>query len=326
MQATQVCSEWNTLLRDPSLWHDVDLRDFPLCNNENSSHVCGQSCYSEYRHRMKNYLNFLQTIRPNLKSLFFAFDIGDSEDRWLDSLENFLCGSRLTDLEVAYLNWKETPARPFWLEQMMWSNHEQREFMQLHRGRQRKFVNFFDRFTLLAPNVRNLAVPFDWSPRSLKCLARLEKLEALTIERYFVFQTLSNYSLATLFEFVPHLRRLVLEVWTPTGQGLQLYHINTPDLQYLDVSQCRGFYIGSVDLPSLKVFKISRHPWNGPLLSQDSANIPCIYDVLRKGAPKLKVINGHHLHATWRYQTYPDLDDILQEECSCAKHKRGWCM
>jgi len=64
--------------------------------------------------------------------------------------------------------------------------------------------------------------------------------------------------LDTLFRSAPYLRRLTMEVWTPSGRGLQLFAMHSETLEMLDVSACRGFYLESLDLPNLQTFKVSQ--------------------------------------------------------------------
>ena len=325
-QQSLVCREWNSLLRSSALWHCVDFNAFPLCTNSKYKHVCGMLCYNKYKERMKKFLYYLQSIQPSLKRISFAFDIGDYEDRWLDGLEGLLRAARCYDLDFVHMNWKETSVKPFWAEQSNWSQSDYNEFVQRHRRRQRTFTRFFDAFTCNAPNITKLILPFDWSSRSLEALGRLTKLHSLVVEKYFVFQSLAQCSLDQLFQKIPNLRRLILEVWTPSGKGLILYSMKSAHLEYLDISQSRGFYISELTMPALKIFKVSRHPWNGPLTCAYSIHIPCLLDVLRNGAPCLEQLNEHTLQPEWKTTGYPELDTVLNATCSCRKHRSGFIM
>ena len=325
-QAAQVCSQWHSLIKSSSLWNHVDLTVFPLCINKSPKHECTELCYAAYRTRVKKFIKYLISVKPALHTLSFAYDIGEYKDGWLDSLQALIKHARCLELEVAHLNWKETPIRPFWSESITWSTNDYNELMHRHRHRQRLFVNFFDLFTAAAPNLRQLVLPFDWSVRSLTALGRLRRLENLVLEKYFVFQTMEQESLDRLFRNLPYLRRLILEVWTPSGRGLQFYNLRSQSLEYLDVSQCRGFYLGDVDLPKVTVFKISRHPWNGPLVTADNINVPCVYEVLAEGVPELRQLNEHTLRPDWKENTYDELDVVLKAVCSCRSHKSGWVM
>ena len=321
-----VCKEWNSLMKTSSLWDTVDLTIFPLCTNRKSGHNCTKTCYQLYCKRVQKFLAFLHKVRPAMKRFHFEYDIAENNEGWLSAIETLLHKSNCHELECAHLNWKETPIRPFWIEQVAWSMDDYQEFMQKHRRRQRLFVNLFDTITAMAPGISRLVVPFDWSQRSIKSLSRLRRLHTLVLEKYFVFQSLGQVSVDHLLRELPQLRKLILEVWTPSGPGLMLYKMKSPNIQHLDITQCRGFYLGQVELPSLKVFLAHRHPWNGPLVSTDSLYIRCIHEVLAEGAPNLQQINGHVLQDGWRQFLYPALDDLLKTVCACTNHKGGWAM
>ena len=323
--AALVCQDWNNLVQNSSLWSMVDFTVFPRCHK--SHNECTKLCYVMYRDRIKKFMLYLETVRPVLKRLRLAFDIGDHEDGWLENVENLLRSSRLHDLEYLYFNWTETPCKPYWeAANLTWSTGDAKGLLHKHRYRQRLFANMFDRITASAVNIQQLIIPFEWSGKSLHALSRLVRLDSLVLEKYFVYQSLSQDSLDSLFTSVPRLRNLILEVWTPSGRGLQFYTIRSAALQTLDISQCRGFYLKEVQLPVVEVFKVTRHPWNGPLTSAESVNIPCLYQVLSDGCPCLKQINEHMLRPEWRSVIYPELEVVFKNVCSCRVHKSGWAM
>jgi hypothetical protein len=186
-------------------------------------------------------------------------------------------------------------------------------------------VHFFDFFTAAAPNIVNLRLPFDWSDRSVSLLSRLHSLRCVVLEKYSVFQVLTQETLNLLCQCLPRVTRLAIEVYIPSGRGMQVYSFaHMLHLTYLDISQCRGFYLGSLDAPSLRIIKLSRHPWNGPLISADSMLLPCLYRVLCCGTPAIRQLNEHTLQPCWSETVYPELESILQVVCSCRNHKRSW--
>jgi len=116
----------------------------------------------------------VEQVRPNLRRLSFAFDIGDYTDDWLDILYGLLRTLHCTELTSVLLNWKETPAKsPKIVEGslMSWSATTFSDFASYHRRRQRLFASFFETFVSSAVNVVNLTMPFDWSSRSLQASA-----------------------------------------------------------------------------------------------------------------------------------------------------------
>lgn len=324
----QVCSEWNALIRCPSMWSCVDLTTFTLHSKSCSQrmHRCDRDCYKLYRERMNKFHRYLTSVGPAMKRFQFAYDIGDGQDGWLEWVESLLNAAQCRDLESAYLNWKETPAKPFWPDGDQWSSEDYNELMHRHRHRQRQFVKFLEFFACRAPNISKLVMPFDWSAKSVQVLMNLRCLETLVLEKYFVFQALDQSLLDMLVRSLPLLKELVIEVWTPSGSGLLFYTIRSSTLRYVDISQSRGFFLREVDLPNVRVFKAGRHPWNGPLVMADSVRIPCIYQVLSEGAPNLQQINEHVLRTDWRERQYDELNLILKAMCSCHQHKRGWML
>lgn len=326
--AAQVCSEWNALIRCPGMWTCVDLTTFTLHSKSCSQrmHRCDRDCYKLYCERMNKFHRYLTSVGPALKRFQFAYDIGDGQDGWLEWIESLLNASQCRDLESAYLNWKETPAKPFWPDGDQWSSEDYNELMHRHRHRQRQFVKFLEFFACRAPNISKLVMPFDWSSKSVTVLMTLRCLRTLVLEKYFVFQALDQSLLDMLIRSLPLLKELMIEVWTPSGSGLLFYTIQSSTLEYVDISQSRGFFLREVDLPNVRVFKAGRHPWNGPLVMADSVRIPCIYQVLSEGAPNLQQINEHALHKDWREHQYDELNLILKAMCSCHQHKRGWML
>lgn len=327
--ASQVSSEWNALIRCPSMWSCVDLTTFTLHSTTTCFqrvHRCDRDCYKLYCERMNTFHRYLTSVGPALKRFQFAYDIGDGQDGWLEWIESLLNASQCRDLESAYLNWKETPAKPFLPDGDQWSSEDYNELMHRHRHRQRQFVKFLEFFACRAPNISKLVMPFDWSAKSVQVLMKLRCLETLVLEKYFVFQALDQSLLDTLVRSLPLLKQLVIEVWTPSGSGLLFYTIQSSTLRYVDISQSRGFFLREVDLPNVRVFKAGRHPWSGPLVIADSVRIPCIYEVLCEGAPNLQQINEHVLRMDWRERQYDELNLILKAMCSCRQHKKGWML
>ena len=325
--AGQVCLEWNKLVKNSSLWSSVDFTVIPMCCKNHLEPNCTKMCYTSYKKRVKNFMKYLVNIRPVLKRLRLAFDIGDKEDGWLEHLNGFLSSAHLQELDVLYLTWHETPAKPYFGGvNLTWTTSDTKELMQKQKYRQRLFVNLFIALTARCSGITKLSIPFEWSQRTLQALVRLQRLDSLVLEKYYMYQPLPQDSVDLLFHSLPQLRHLMLEVWTPSAPGLQLYNITSKALQYLDISQCRGFYLQSLHTPQLEVFKLSRHPFSGPLISSpDGMNIPCVYHVIREGCPQLKQINEHILSRDWRLMIYPELQVVLAAVCACRQHKSsGW--
>ena len=326
----RVCQEWYRLMMRPSLWSNLDFTMFPLCFDRQPDHECSKACYVTYCARMKAFMTFLAEIRPALKQLRFAYDIEEHEDGWLASIEDVLNVSVCHELKSAHINWKETPIKPltFWMEHTYGSyvTNDSNDLTFRHRHRHRTFVNFFENFVSLAPNLCSLRMQFGWSMRSICNLSLLRNLHTLILEKYFVYQPVSQASLDQLFKCTPRLRRLILEVWTPGAQGLVKFHLASASLRHLDLSKCRGFYLESVDLPALHSFVFQGHPWNGPLVFTDTISLPCLRTILVKGAPRLLVVNNFTLEEDWRCNIESKFEAELRTSCMCRAHKKGYVM
>jgi len=55
---------------------------FPACCSavQSARHQCTYLCYASYRHRLKQFLEYLIAIRPVMRTLKFALDIDDPAD------------------------------------------------------------------------------------------------------------------------------------------------------------------------------------------------------------------------------------------------------
>lgn len=321
--AMRTCRMWRDLMTTPALWSVVMLGDLPMGCMPCASHQQSSNCYLCYNERVHKFALYLLLLNPPVKYLDFKFDIGEPDDNYLRIIQNFLADGNLQSLQHLHFNWKETPTRP-WMDKSDWSNSNDIVFRQRHRGR--LFAYFFDDLTKVARKITTLLLPFDWSDRSVVCLARLKNLHTLVIEKYFVFQALKQKLLDKLLDGLPNLRRLMLEVWSPSGPGLVPYIIQSQSVEYLDISQSRGFYVKALDVPNMTRFRVARRPWNGPLVSADRLLLPCLYDMLLDGAPKLCKFNDHYLESGWKETVYPTLGEVLKVVCSCRKHKTGWAM
>ena len=187
--AERVCMEWKELMRAPSLWNSIDLTQFKIqCYCEGTDSAC-LNCYEAYKDRIEKFLDYLLAIEPNIKSFRFAFDISDFEDDWMRILMRFLTSVQITDLQFAYLNWKETPEKRIQTQEVPGSLVDNsNDTMSKHRRRQRHFERFFHFFTQSASRVSLLVMPFDWSLTSIQYIGRLHFLKTLVLRSYSVPQ------------------------------------------------------------------------------------------------------------------------------------------
>ena len=330
--AATVCRRWNLLLQSAVLWTDVDLTVFPLCcrcGSRGTDDPCSSvSCYETYKDRVQSYMEHVERVRPSVRRLRFAFDIGDYADDWRDLLDRLIRSLRCSELASAQLNWKETPVKSAKIVEgtlLSWSATTFTDYTSYRRRRQRLFAGFFELFVSSAINVVDLSMPFDWSSRSLAALGRLRRLQVLKLDTYFVPQPVDQDAVDLLLRSVPQLRSLSLAVCVSSGAGLVPFRLHSRSLRHLDVAQCRGFYLGHVDLPRLTSLVAAVQPSHGPLGAVAAHRhhvdtIPCIYDILRHGAPALRDLNGYTLHLDWSDSYTDDLHAVLQDICACLAH------
>lgn len=320
-----VCKRWYHILLHPSLWCQLSIWNFPdTCLKPESPHDNDHDrCYHCYKKRVHEFSRLILKINPRPRRFEFKLNIAEVTSGYREIVGSLFKQLSWKELSVAYLSFKETPLRPYWVPN---EDQKDNDIIYRHRLRARYFVNLFDLFTKKAIAIQTLAMPFDWSPRAVKCLTRLKNIHSLILEKYYVFRSLDQDLLAELLACLPSLQKFMLEVWSPSGLGLSLYTVSSKSLVYLDISQSRGFYLRKLDMPKLETFRVLRHPWNGPFVTSDKVNIPCLYKVLVSGAPNLVKINDHYLEEGWKEFCYPRLDEVLRTVCSCRLHKSGWYM
>lgn len=329
-RSMRVCKEWCHILRTPSLWINIVLWDFPLTcvpmatSSRGGSHSNGD-CYTCYKRRVHGFACFLMKIRPLIRRLEFKFDIYPDSDGYLEMLKNLLRCISFREIRYMMFNWKDTPARPFWLEDLKKCRCQ--DVLYSCKLRARQCIYFFDDLSRHLTKVETLILPFDWScNKNVENLVRLKTLKTLVLEKSSVFQSVAQSRLDRVLSGLPNLRQLMLEIWAPSGVTMCKYELNSKSMEFLDVSQSRGFYLRSLNMPSLRRFRVARHPWNGPMVFSAHLNIPCLYEVLRNGAPNLSIFNDHYLMEDWKDACYPRLEEVLKSVCSCRKHKTGWMM
>jgi len=93
------------------------------------------------------------------------------------------------------------------------------------------------------------------------------------------------------------------------------------------VSSCRGIFISEMSLPNLVTYHMARSPLIQTLDSgvwvSGLKDTPCVYDVLRHGARRLRQLNLHQMQPDW-YENAADDDEfqqVLSSICSCTEHK-----
>ena len=106
-----------------------------------------------------------------------------------------------------------------------------------------------------------------------------------------------------------------------------LLMLQSSTLEFLDVSSCRGIFISEMSLPNLVAYHMARSPLIQTLDSgvwvSGLKDTPCVYDILRNGAPRLRQLNSHRMQPDWRENASDDegFQQVLASICSCTEHK-----
>jgi len=321
VSAACVCREWHNLLSSPLLWTIVDVpmsvrAILSLPRADKHSEVA-------YHDRVKKFLTFIGKVDPCVRRFVFVGDI--AETVYHNLLQSFVAHARLSDLRYVRIEWATTELEV--TVKLDGDCTSSSGIDENHRRRQRYFVHLFEQLCCCAPNITSLSLPFDWSPRSVDAIVRLRKLEELSLSRYSELQALDCITLDRVVSGLPRLRRLELEVWTPCASGgLSYFSLHSKSLEFVDLSRCRGFAIGHVNLPRVSVLKLSRYLWSGPLMVQNTIDVyslPCLHRILSNGMPNLAELNGYKLPADWSEHVDDDFELLLKSICPCQLHY-GW--
>lgn len=325
-----VCKEWAYLLRSPRLWAKLDLACFnppvqrikhhPNAKPFQFSWFTTVNDYVTYKQRMLNFFEFLRDLEPRLSSFSMCFDISSERDQWLKLITDLLDHCQCRDLTRLAANWTLTPVQPPCMETFCCLFNKVRHLVHLHFARVRKFYLFLEKITRKMCHLQCIQMPFDWSPRSVLLLCRLTHLQSLSLQRYINMRCLSQELLETVLRALPDLHSLTLEVVQPVFSSRQTYKLEHQQLRTLDLSGSKGFFLHKLVTPQLRVFRTSRHPWHGPLVARSTNCTPCLYELLRQGAPQLTQISKHKLHPYWLEYMYEELDLALERICPCKYH------
>jgi len=97
-------------------------------------------------------------------------------------------------------------------------------------------------------------------------------------------------------------------------------------LEFLDVSACRGIFISEMTLPNLVTYRMARspliHTLDGGIWVSGLRDTPCVYDIIRHGAPRLSWLNSHCMRPDWCTSASDDdeFQQLLASICSCTEH------
>ena len=127
---------------------------------------------------------------------------------------------------------------------------------------------------------------------------------------------------STLWKGLPNLTHVSISLVLKPGDKYRLFSIDHEKIVYLDLSGCARLYLKSLNTPSLETLQIKRRPEDPEHDLDYSA--PCLYDVLKAGAPNLKLLGDHNIQAVWLEYLYPELDAVLIDVCPCQRHVSAW--
>ncbi|GFS02153.1 hypothetical protein ElyMa_002856600 [Elysia marginata] len=315
-----VCVEWCQLIRNPQLWSSVRFSSLSyscLPQDRHGPVHTDPICHHCFRKRVFSFSQFLHRLEPVVKEFQFCLDLSHPTDQFNAVVEQFLYTANLSSLTQAEMNWKESPSRAS-LDQEPFQDH-----MYRYRRRQRMFSRIFDTFVNLCPQISTLVIPFDWTDKNIKNLCLLTGLEKLVLEKYGIYNHIFTQDhLTKLMDSLVNLKKLLLEVWIPStnNRGVDVYCIRSSSLTFLDVSQCRGFYIKKLITPNLLNLRIACRPMLKILLQTHSPFLPCVCTVLLEGAPRLQEINGFHLERNSLLYPNDDLGTLMNTICCCPRH------
>ena len=326
----EVCQEWRRLIWQSGLWCHIDFNVFnPIHCHNSSTRGLSPSQYpwfmtvTEYnKHclRVQKYMAFLQSVVPHVRFLRFAYDIVNPKDEWLKHLLNFLEHSNCKMLQALDMDWTLTPVRPPCADRFCCFFNKARTALQRHVRRVLALHELLNKLTRAAPMVTQLSLPFDWSERSILLLCRWKHVEKLSLGSYVQLRLLQQEPLSLLLGKLTQLQELRLTICSPILENQKnMYTFTHPKLKTLDTRECQGVFIKSLKTPYLVVLNTPMIPWLG-LVGRRRFYPPCLYSVLRKGAPRLEWFNNHRLHNYWREFSYGELEVLLNQTCPCKTH------
>ena len=315
--AALVCTSWTRLIRTPCLWTKADFVE--LLYFRKRRHIPIPSPILEcqvLKEKVKNFVFHLVSRQALIRELHFEFDLHDGGEIWLKLLIYSLRMAHAQELHTVRCNWMYTPHIPWFLDGAALSAKE---------SRVTSFRKFLTVLNETSAGIHSFSMPFDWSPYSITLLCQFKEIRTLELSKYWVFHALPQRLLNMLLRELPKLRRFKLDVAIPfrDGEMYPQYTMTSETLEELDIAMCSGFFLWSVTLPNLKSFSDSRTAWSGPVLSRKALRIPCLYDVIKNGAPKLKTFNTCELSEGWREACPSDLEEVLRGTCYCELHKKG---
>ena len=314
--SASVCKEWNSLLNFPSFWKTVDLgflRRNPHLQNEHSDNP--ETSSARLKEKLLSFTSFMENLGVKIKH--FTFDLEICFD--VDAIDSLLESHTSSELNSVTITWNNLIPATF---------HELQEtpkpdFDYNRRRQQRQKVVFLKKFVKLVPKIESLTTPFDWSVGATSAISMLTSLRKLVLLKHSELQSLHQSSFDIVLNSLINLESLEVEVCTPSLSGLQDFSLKSSSLKHLKMSGSKGICFSCLKFPKLTHLEVRMEFYKCPLnvkITQESAKMPCLYSLLRSGAPALKSINNHVLSKMWQHCRCAELESVLVDVCPCVAH------
>ncbi|KAJ8249449.1 hypothetical protein GJAV_G00235040 [Gymnothorax javanicus] len=323
--AALVCSSWSRLVRSGRLWRVADFSRRGASHAGQEGLLVSNREFERWKAWVNHYAHHLISRGASLLTLRASFDLGDRYNKWGELLSHLLDSVHCRDLCQLDLNWTFTLLEPL-------------DLRPLGAGSQQESITKADQvenFQILlaklshsCPRITKMRLHFDWSETSVSLLSQFCHLRVLELKYFWVFKGVNPSTLQTLTRALPSLRSLTLHVLVPLRNLGVSYTLESDSLEFLDVSQSRGLVFSRLCLPALRELRAKKAVRGITLDRRTRLRIqsrwPCLYQVLKEGAPKLQALNNERLLPGWREQGYRELTAILQQACYCLQHLDSW--
>ncbi|KAJ3596375.1 hypothetical protein NHX12_002783 [Muraenolepis orangiensis] len=326
-----VCASWSCLVRSWKLWRVADYRRGIMHLGQEGLLVSNRE-FERWKAWVHLYTHHLISRNASLLTLKASFDLGDRRNKWGELLSQLLDNVHCIDLGHLDLNWTYTLLEPLDLRIHLSSRAQQDNSSQQESickmDQVFSFQELLAKLTQSCPRISKIKMHFDWSDVSVSLLTKFQQLRVLELKYFWIFKGVSPSTLQMLTNSLPNLRSLTLNILVPLRNLGISYTLESPCLEYLDVSSSRGMVFSRLKLPVLREFR-ARKIVRGITLDRRTrlriqSRWPCLYHVLREGAPKLQALNNEKLVPTWREESYSELSAILQQSCYCIQHLDSW--
>ncbi|XP_007488875.1 uncharacterized protein LOC100019770 isoform X1 [Monodelphis domestica] len=326
--AAEVCRSWSQLMRTPRLWRTADFMRLGAFQSGLEVVLVSAREFERWKDWVHQYAYHLMARGASLLRLRASFDLADQGARWADFLTGFLEGVHCGDLRDLELNWTLTHLEPpdfYPPGTCSMTQVSLTKLDQIHN-----FQVLLERLLVRAPRLSRAKLPFDWSARSVALLTRFQQLRTLELKYFWSFKGVCPDTMQELTKALPNLKTLVLHVLVPVKDLGVSYALESRSLETLDVSQSRGLVFRHLDLPALKALRVKKTV-RGIILNCRTrlalqSRWACLYTLLCRGTPNLRVLNNQTLLPHWREQAYKELHALLLQACYCTRHSDTWLL